>query len=74
MGIVRTDTMEHIATIFDATPVSFPYFAENITVLLALGTDADIIQAVRSAPDIPTSLKMPYIARGKMIVLRKITR
>ena len=68
------ETREQSETTFDATPVSFPYFAENITVLLALGTDAEIIQAVINAPEIPTSLNMTNIINGSAIVLRRITR
>lgn len=39
-GIVRTDAKLTSATVFDAVPVSLPYFAANITVLFALGAAA----------------------------------
>ena len=71
---MKTETREHIATTFDAIPVSFPYFAENITVLFAQGTEAEIIQAVSSAPEIPKTLKMQNIINGKTIVFKRITR
>jgi hypothetical protein len=69
---VKIETREQRDTTFEATPVSFPYFAENITALLALGTDAEIIQAVRSAPEIPKTLKIPNIIKGKTMVFKKI--
>ena len=36
-GMVRMEAKLMNATVLDATPVSLPYLAENITVLLALG-------------------------------------
>lgn len=74
MGIVRTETTEQNATTFEATPVSLPYFAENITVLFALGTDAEIRQAVRIAPPTPQSLNIQSIINGKTTSFNTITR
>ena len=71
---MKIETREQRDTTFEATPVSFPYFAENITVLLALGTDAEIMQAVSNAPEMPTSLNITNIINGSAIVLRRITR
>ena len=72
-GIVNTERSEQNATTVEATPVSFPYFAENITVLVAQGTDAEIIQAVISVPEIPINLNMQNIIPGNTRSFKKDT-
>ena len=56
IGIVKIEIKLTRATVFEATPVSLPYFAENIIVLFALGEAAVMAQAVRSVPVTPQSL------------------
>ena len=56
MGIVKIEMKLTRATVFEASPVSLPYFAENIMVLFALGDDAVMAQAVKSVPVTPQSL------------------
>ena len=56
-------------TVCDASPVSLPYFALNITVLLADGAHEEIITAIRIVPLIPSSLYITYITAGKAISL-----
>ena len=73
-GIVSTDKTEVSVTTLDATPVSLPYFAENITVLFALGTDAEIRHAVRRTPVTPQRRNTASIISGNAISLSKATR
>ena len=74
IGIVSTERSEQNATTVDATPVSFPYFAENITVFVALGTDAEIIHAVIMVPERPINLKITNIIDGNTRSFKIATR
>ena len=71
-GIVMMDTSVVDATMLTESSTSRPYFAANIAVLFALGTEAEIIHAVIIVPPIPTSLNTPSIIRGITISLRKV--
>ena len=63
-----------MAMVFEAAPVSLLYFAANITVLFALGTAAEIMQAVVSIGESENTLQSRSITTGTKISLIADTR
>ena len=73
-GSVNIDTKLLNATTFDAVPVSLSYFAENITVLFALGAADEIIQATVNVESNDKILHILSIISGtaKSLIARTI--
>lgn len=73
-GMVSTESSVITATVLEAKPVSRPYFAANITVLLAVGALAEIMQEVSSVPVMPHSRKINSRRAGSANSFRKAAR
>ena len=73
MGKVIIEMKLTTATVWEASPVSRSYLAENITVLFAVGAPTEIERATRRAPEIPTSLNAVISRRGRTMSFTSAT-
>ena len=71
-GIVKIENKLTNAVTEDASAVSLSNLAANITVLFAVGADAESEQATRSAPEKPKSFNERIVKTGMAISLRKV--
>lgn len=73
-GIVSTDRKLTTAIVCEAAAVSFPYLVANITVLFAVGAEAEIRSAVQSTGGTPKSFKPPSMTAGNTINFKNATK
>ena len=52
-GMVTMENRLTTATVCEAVSRSLPYFAANMTVLFAVGAEAEMSSAVKSTPEMP---------------------